>query len=338
MKKLFLLFMILGLTSITFIDLNASSYQNITLDTPINQLYGYTLRELFEDFNVVPNSRFDNNDTSIYNSFNTNIFSIENGVLYGQGDGVSTRAYVFLDILTIGEFYYIRYDIETNLIGNSSTRLYSGSLTTPSITGITSYTSHSLKGIADNYRLMIADWRYDYLNQDDEILRIDNVFAINLDSDLSTLSTTILDYYYNLYTALYYNLNLDTFYTEGYEYGYESGENFGYNDGYNDGLVEGYFDGQADYYYGTYLESFPFESSTGYQVALVEGYEYGYDAGFEDGLTSDVDTQWLLGFVSGTVNILGVSIIPGISLGVFVFIPLFLGFIGFIFRLGGRRG
>lgn len=335
MKKIFLLMTIM--TSLFFalsIDSNASSYQGITLDTPISQLFSYTLREVFEDFNVVPNSRFDNDDILLYDSFNTNIFSIEDGVLYGQGDNITTRAFVMLDVLTIGETYYLRYDIETSIIGNSSTRLYSGSLSTPFISGVTSYNSYSVKGIADTYRLFVSDWRYDTLNQDDEILKVDNVFAIQLDSDLASLNISILDYYYNLYTALYYNLNIDLFYNEGENDGYDEG----YDTGYDSGLIigegigydNGYSDGQEDGYDTGYLD--------GNVAGLETGYLNGYNDGFDEGVVSEVDTQWLLGFVTGTINVLGVSIIPGISLGVFVFIPLFLGFIGFIFRLGGRRG
>jgi hypothetical protein len=131
---------------------------------------------------------------------------------------------------------------------------------------------------------------------------VQSLYSYNLEN----LPINTIKYYFAVFLLNKYNLPVDDLWNQAFN----AGESSGYQDGYDEGLLNGFND----------------------------GYNYGYNIGFDEGLISEVDTEYLLGFVSGTVDILGVSIIPGITLGVFVFIPLFLGFIGFIFRLGGRRG
>jgi len=136
--------------------------------------------------------------------------------------------------------------------------------------------------------------------------------------NLENINIDLLNYYFAVWLLNVFNLPVGDLWS----YAWTAGNDSGYNDGFTDGYDSGYTSG----------------FDTGNLQGYTSGYDFGYNNGFDDGLISEVDTQWLLGFVTGTINILGVSIIPGISLGVFVFIPLFLGFIGFIFRLGGRRG
>jgi hypothetical protein len=61
---------------------------------------------------------------------------------------------------------------------------------------------------------------------------------------------------------------------------------------------------------------------------------YKYNQGVED----VINPGFLLNFVSGTVDIMNVEILPNFPLATFVFIPLFFGLLTFFFRLVGKRG
>lgn len=315
MKKILLFFIVLGaLTSINFNLFASVSYQGITLDTPINDLNNYTLREVFgaPQINI------------------TNVPINQTTTFYGTQD-----FYV-----PIGETYYViaRSEIVSGSLANVQIQERNPTTITYSINN----GAGTLKTDPLNTNQLRIFW---YIlssltaTLDIEIIRLDQ-FA------LESAPISLLDYYSNLYYALDNGIDLSLFYQEGYDNGYDTGyddgylngEIFGYDDGYTDGLNEGYFNGQVDYYNGTYLAQLPAETSTPYNDGQVDGYQYGYATGFDDGIVSDVDTSWVLGFTTGAMNVLGVSIIPGITLGVFVFVPLFFGFVGFIYRVGKRGG
>jgi len=107
-----------------------------------------------------------------------------------------------------------------------------------------------------------------------------------------------------------------------WSYAWTAGNDAGYNDGFTDGHIAGYNDGYSD------------------------GNAFGYSDGFSDGQTDGYNTavndqlgagDWLVEFIAGAVGVLGVTILPGVPLGLFVFIPLFFGLISFVYRLGGRK-
>jgi len=337
MRKLFLsitlFFMFILMFAVTMIPIQANSYQGITLDTPIEALNFYTLRQVFQDNNEFINGSFDNGLNNWFTVANqdTEISVVDGELQVLSIAPVASSLYIYQYINFIqNNQYYLRFDHDISE-GELAQWLFDGGISTNR-----EFISFNLSGVGEysvNYtpQLSTTDGYFIGLTATDiwDIIKLDNFYLIDLTTLGITLSNLVLDYYYDLYFALYNNINLDTFFIQGSAVGYGNGlEDYHngiynyldpttgvpYNDGYDSGFVDG--------------------GVIGYN----NGYNEGYDDGFDEGVVSEVDTQWLLGFVTGTVNVLGVSIIPGISLGVFVFIPLFLGFIGFIFRLGGRRG
>ena len=334
MKKIFIFLLVLGaLTSINF-DLFAFTFNNedspagITLDTLINELNGYSLREIFEDNLVTQNDIFNEVDS---------IGSYIDGIYTNSSIGnTATPYFTAFGTLTIGNTYYYRTSVRALNNDILEIRMYRGVnddalINNPLINYDYNLTSYGVAGF--NY----IRFYHSYVQavQGEQIaVQVKEFYIIDITSMGLINTKQELDYYYTIYYLLKNGINPTTlyadYYTEGQIDGYAEGYNDGFSDGYNDGYNDGYGFGQEDGYDTGYLD--------GNVAGLETGYLNGYNDGFDEGILSDVDTSWLLNFVSGTVNVLGVSIVPGISLGVFVFIPLFLGFIGFIFRLGGRRG
>jgi hypothetical protein len=330
MKKLFLLFMILGLTSISFIESNAYAYQGITLDTPIADLQYESLRTLFESNLISQGDLFGDVDS---------IGNYSEGIYTNTMDGTNSSAYAqYSNAFDLNDLYYYRLSLNVEYSNADYILVARGINNVPRYDNPEENIVYSLSdyGIPTQYdylRIVHSASSYQDTQGLNLSIKIRNMYVINLTDYGFTINDTnkeTLDYYYNLYYLLINGLNPTEYYLDGSVNGYIEGYNDGVEDGYSDGYNNGYSDGQEDGYDTGYLD--------GNVAGLETGYFNGYNDGYDEGVISDVDTQWLLGFVSGAVNILGVSIIPGISLGVFVFIPLFLGFIGFIFRLGGRRG
>lgn len=102
---------------------------------------------------------------------------------------------------------------------------------------------------------------------------------------------------------------------------------FGYNAGYDNGRSDfgQYFPpGSADGLEGWY----------GYQ----DGYDYGFDLGFDDGINyaSDYSFSGLLGEVFiGLGSLLAINLLPGVSIGAIIAVPVVFGIIAFIL---GKRG
>lgn len=99
---------------------------------------------------------------------------------------------------------------------------------------------------------------------------------------------------------------------------YWRGYGDGLNDGYNDGLTDGYDNGKTD--------------------GIAEGYRDGYAQGLIDGSLSGDDYSFagLLGQVFiGLGSLLAINLLPGISLGAIIAVPVVFGIIAFIL---GKRG
>jgi len=257
MKKVFLLFMILGFTSISFLDLKASSYQGITLDTSISDLNNYTLREVFRDYNNFDNGSFDDGLTS-WNvqpgnpDIEIEVINGELTIISVAPDPGSVYVYQFINFIQDND-YYIRFDY--NIIdGDLAQWLFDGwisvgreFLLSGSLVGESEYskTFTPLNSGTDGYFIgLTASDIFD-------IIKLDNFVLVDLTSLGITLSQTLLDYYYDIYFALYNNIDLDTFYNQGLGVGYGNGledyhdgfynyldplEGVPYNTGYNEGL------------------------------------------------------------------------------------------------------
>ena len=129
---------------------------------------------------------------------------------------------------------------------------------------------------------------------------------------------------------VYYASNL---YDDGFNDGYNAGYDVGLQNGYNEGYGDGYEDGVLDGYEGGY--------NAGYDVGLQNGYnegkEYGYNEGYIEG-TKEVSRfpTLLRNAFEGVGGFLGIELLPGISIGAIIAIPIVFGVIAFI--LGRRRG
>lgn len=104
-------------------------------------------------------------------------------------------------------------------------------------------------------------------------------------------------------------------------------EAIGYNQGYNVGLNEGYNNAKEEYGY--------WDDVLGIYVSA----DYAYDEGYNVGLNADFDYfAWMRTALWLPAQILAIEIWPGFQLGYFAFFTLFMGMIGFIFRLFGKGG
>lgn len=116
-----------------------------------------------------------------------------------------------------------------------------------------------------------------------------------------------------------FNNGYDEGHWEGYNSGYSNGYNIGLNDGYNTGLTNGYNQG--------YDEGF----LNGYD----EGYNYGYNVGVNEQLEDKDFTHLLKSVFIGIGSFLGINLLPGISIGAIIAVPIIFGIIAFI--LGRRK-
>jgi len=123
-------------------------------------------------------------------------------------------------------------------------------------------------------------------------------------------------------------------YNEGYELisevefekGFQQGLNDGYNNGYQDGIDAVYYDG-----FGGFINP-----STGNPYD--ENYSYPYGKGYNNGLQSDKDYSFmgiLFQVFGGLGALLTIELLPNITIGAIVAVPLVFGIIYFIL---GKRG
>ena len=298
----------------SFVDTNAfthTTFYGYDLDTQYQELGNVSLREFFYDNNM---------NYQLYGGFSQGVNVIDNYIYYETTN--YHQPYIHLSNgTTLNYFnntsiYYITYSVD---ITNDANFLAFN------INGGVSLNDSGLKS-----NLAALGTTYIYLRlaasatgQTTATFNSNDLYIIDITATGLQLSKGRLDFLFHVYKTLYDR-----------ELAYDDG----YLDGYNDGLVEGYFNGQTDYYNGTYLTQLPSETSTPYNDGQVDGYQFGYNDGYNAGVAEELDTNYLLSFVQGSIAVLGAPILPNITLGVFVFIPLFFGFVGFLFRLGGKRG
>ncbi len=152
-------------------------------------------------------------------------------------------------------------------------------------------------------------------------------YILNNIVDSISHSDTFYNYYsyhnyYDTYVNSYYSVN--TLIEEGSRFIYYGG----YQDGYNDGRAD----------YGEY---FPPGSPDGFDgwYGFQDGYDYGYDKGydkaFDDNNTFNF-TALLAQIFVGMGSLLAINLLPGISIGAIVAVPLVFGIIYFI--IGKRSG
>lgn len=143
------------------------------------------------------------------------------------------------------------------------------------------------------------------------VVRLDlpRYLTIRVDNDLYLEAHVASEAYYNGYQK-----GLDDGFDDGYDYGYDIGFDNGYGYGHDDGYGYGYDDGYGD----------------GYGI----GYDYGYDNGFDASETFNFASLLTQVFV-GIGSLLAIEILPNISIGTIIAVPLVFGIIYFII---GKRG
>ncbi|MEM0174153.1 MAG: Yae1 family protein [Sulfolobaceae archaeon] len=123
-------------------------------------------------------------------------------------------------------------------------------------------------------------------------------------------------------SALYIGYIAD-YYSPEYLTGYGHGRNTGYTDGFNTGYYSGYNDGVRD------------GDPETYQRGYNDGYNDGYNTGFNDGTFAELDIfaylQALFG-EQGLGRLLKIELLPGVSLGAVIMIPLMFFIVSFILR------
>jgi hypothetical protein len=125
--------------------------------------------------------------------------------------------------------------------------------------------------------------------------------------EISTPSTSGLRYFDAWYLK---DLGLSASYTEGNEDGYYEGQ----EDGFDLGYGEGYEEGNAD----------------GYN----EGYEIGYGDGFEANVAGNEGLFDMMASLFGGVGaVFNIYVLPSITLGMLVFVPIIFALLMFIIKI-----
>lgn len=124
-------------------------------------------------------------------------------------------------------------------------------------------------------------------------------------------------------------------YTAGYNAGYNSGESSGYNAGYaageSSGYNQGYNDGESSGYDNGYNDGYDYGFNNGYDL----GYNDGYQTAINDGSADFGLTAMLSGLFVGLGSLLSIELLPNISIGMIIAVPVVFGIIAFIL---GKRG
>lgn len=120
-----------------------------------------------------------------------------------------------------------------------------------------------------------------------------------------------------------YNDGYNKGFQEGREAGYEAGNEAGYEHGYIDGYNEGWEEGNEQGY------------NRGYQKGHEAGYNVGYNAGINEQLEDKDFTNLLKSVFIAMGSFLSINLLPGISIGAIIAVPIVFGIIAFI--LGRRK-
>lgn len=111
--------------------------------------------------------------------------------------------------------------------------------------------------------------------------------------------------------------------------------NTGYNDGYNDGFIDGNKTGIYDVYFDGFGGFINPDTNEPYDYTYSFPYGQGYNAGLE--ATNDYSlTGMLFQIFGGLGALLSIELLPNITIGAIVAVPLVFGIIYFI--LGKRSG
>ncbi len=120
-------------------------------------------------------------------------------------------------------------------------------------------------------------------------------------------------------------------YFEGRNDGIDIGYDLGYADGKNDGIDIGYADGESFGYDNGYNDGYDYGYDNGFDL----GYNDGYQTAINDGSADFGLTAMLSGLFVGLGSLLSIELLPNISIGMIIAVPIVFGIIAFIL---GKRG
>jgi hypothetical protein len=233
------LFLLIGTTDfyndnqqqLNWIDENGQFIENsynlsvtITNDTPLDDLNGLTLNDLFNDLNFVPNPDF--TTTDLY----WNLVFLSGGILDGllqvNGNGLNT---IFLPLYysdvpnVIGErfFYRTRFNVvgpelksimlvTTTTVGGFDRQLFN--FTPTNNEWYINYGAFTSDNSTGDFAIYFLSDSYSNSNQDSTTLSIDYIYVYNLsDFDLDHLSDSQINEYYEIWESNKLKRSLDNY-------------------------------------------------------------------------------------------------------------------------------
>lgn len=203
----------------------------------------------------------------------------------------------------------------------------------------------------------IEDDEIKYFNEDENALSYNQVSLYGSSDGVMWIFTDVNNNYYNIlitsntwrdlyleYDSVYvWNHYLevnyvddDEMYTLGYNDGYKQGKIDGVRDGINQGFAQGYNQGLKDGEDNGYELGYDFaKNEWGYEVdgVMMNAYEYGQMM-YNKALTENMETGGFMVILGSMFNAVGVllsvELLPNITIGSFVLIPLVFGVVMFI--------
>jgi len=224
-------------------------------------------------------------------------------LMFGHVDRVSANP-IIMTTNSTETVLQVLYDTSTTFVNNKYWSLYLGT----SGTYIYAYVYSSVDGATAEATLQsLIDSSYIYFK---------------------TASGVSKGQFYDAFFNRYVSADTGDAYTSGYNAGYTTGYNIGigqyevgYEQGYNTGYSIGYDDGA-------------FEVEQLYIDVVLESYDDGYAQGFIDGNIDASDFAWTTTMIRwlGTAfaSFASIEIVPDLSLGMIMAVPLVLGILTFI--------
>lgn len=126
--------------------------------------------------------------------------------------------------------------------------------------------------------------------------------------------------------SLIKDYSLDPDYYDGYEVGKQEGLAIGKDIGYYDGFQDGFDIGLQE------------STSEAYDNGYSAGKHDGYNEGYNEGLTVNPNNNFgtmIITVLSGVGTVLSIELLPGISIGAIIAVPIIFGIIAFV--LGRRK-
>ena len=113
---------------------------------------------------------------------------------------------------------------------------------------------------------------------------------------------------------------------------YQDGKTVGYNNGYKEGVATAYYDGFGGFINPDTNE--PYDETTSFP------YGQGYNKGFDDGMQStESGGLWgvLFSALMAPFQVLGIELLPGVTIGMIVAVPLVFGLLAWILSAGKSK-